>query len=183
MISMLILTLTALQVHGTEMLALKIAPVFNYKDISKSCSTFPSSVVVGQMYLTAEVEGDTVQSAALKDNLIEVITDRIYFTREELNGIEIFRNKKGQLWLKALPMSVRLLNWVFTNADSGSTNECKLPQPLLTLGPVPYTFDFDIEGLWESLSFSDSRTGKFEGQRQDGATYAATLRFIQHQFY
>ena len=168
--------------HGTEIMWLKIAPIFSYKDVSTSCSTSPSSVVIGQLYFGAEVEDMVVKRAALKDNTIEVITDRIYFDERELPGIELYRDKKGQRWLKTLPLSVRLLNWVFFNADSGSTSECKLPQPLLTIGPAPYTFDFDVEGLFESLSYSDSRTGKFGGQRKDGTSYTARLRFTQEQF-
>lgn len=168
--------------YGSEVMWLKIAPIFSYKDVSTSCSTSPSSVVVGQLYFGAEVEGLVVKRASLKDNLIEVITDRIYFEERELSGIELFRDKRGQLWLKSLPMSARLLNWAFFNADSGSTSDCKLTQSLLTIGPAPYTFDFDVDGLWESLSFSDSRTGKFGGQRKDGSAYTASLRFTQEQF-
>lgn len=174
--------LAAPRAHGTEIMWLKIAPIFAYKDVSTSCSTSPSSVVIGQLYFGAEVENMVVKRASLKDNTIEVITDRIYFDERDLKGIELFRDKRGRLWLKTLPLSVRLLNWVFINADSGSTSECKLPQSLLTLGPAPYTFDFDVEGLWESLSYSDSRTGKFGGQRKDGTNYAASLRFTQEQF-
>ena len=181
-----VLVIAALIIHGTsyatDIVWLKLAPIFTYKDASTSCSTTPSTVVIGQLYFGAEVEGDVVTKAVLKDNTIEVLTDRIYFDAVERQRIEILRDSSGRLWLKTLPLTPRLLNWVFFNADAGSQTECKLPQPLITISPAPFTFDFDIDGLGESLSFSDSRTGKFSGKRKDGTGYTATLRFTQEQF-
>ncbi len=167
---------------ATETLWLKLAPIFHYKDVSITCSASPSSVVNGQLFLGAQINNGAVQTVVLRNNLSEVLTDRFYLDATELQGVELYRDSRGQYWLKKLYLTPGLLNWIFTHADSGSTSHCKLPQPLLTIGPAPYVLEFDIEGLGDSVSFSDSRTGKFYGKRLDETEYRATLRLTQKRF-
>jgi len=160
---------------AAEIVWLKLTPYFSYRDITTHCTTvhFPSV-----FYFSAEVDGDRVLRAALKDDTFEVLADRIYFHPSEVVGIRMYRDPAGQLWLKGLPLSVRLLSWAFRNAGQ-SLDQCVPPQKLRSVSPTPFPFVFDTERLGESVFDALSTHGKFSGHRADGSPYQAELRFYQ----
>src|SRR3989338_94011 len=56
------------------------------------------------------------------------------------------------------------------------------PQPLKTVSLAPFAFAFNVEGLGETVIFSESQLGTFKGQRKDGGAYVATVQWRQRQF-
>ena len=174
-------SLVSERVHGAfaaDILWLKLTPGFTYKDISTACSTthFPKT-----LYFGAEVDGGQANLAVLKDSTFEPVANKIAFLKEELSGIELHQDKFDRLWMKNLTLSARLLGWVFTNAGD-SFGGCKPPQPLKTVSLAPFAFAFNVEGLGETVIFSESQLGTFKGQRKDGGAYVATVQWRQRQF-
>lgn len=168
------------QLMATEILWLKLTPNFSYRDINTACSTgaFPGG---RDLYFAAEVEGNKVTRAAIKDNLSDILSSRIEFLPPEISAIALYRDSMGRLWLEQLPLSVRLLNWVFFHVSSYSEG-CRPPQRLATISPAPFSFSFDMDGLGEGSLVSHSTAGKFIGKRWDGAAYEAELRFAETIF-
>lgn len=165
-------------VKASDVVWLRLTPNFSYKDISIICSTSQFSTT---LYFGAEVEGTQAIRAVLKDSTIESIADKIAFLSEDLSGIEFHQDKFDRLWLKNLTLSARLLVWVFRNAGDPFLS-CKPTQPLKTVSPTHFVFTFNVDGLGESVLYSESQLGKFKGQRKDGAAYVATLQLQQKLF-
>jgi len=168
----------AFSANAAEILWLKLTPTFAYKDISTICST---GLAPTTLYFGAELENLQVNRAVLKDNNVDVITDKIFFLPEELSGIELYRDGMGRVWLKTLPLTARLLNWFLFNAGAGIP-ECKPSQPLLTVGPIPFSYSFAVEGLGEGGVSAESTFGKLFGNRKDGGAYQAELSLRASQY-
>lgn len=177
----LLFFILSVQVYATDVLWLRLTPLFSYQDLTLACSNFVhSSFSPADLFFVAEVDGMTVNRAALRDRTTGDFPEVITFLPSELEGIELFRDKKERLWLKSLPQSARLLNWVFFRT-TGIIEECKPPQALKTLGPSPFTFTFSSSELGGESSAIDSQGGSFNGKRQDGYAYQVFLKFTQRQ--
>ena len=100
---------------------------------------------------------------------------------EELPGIEVHRDELGRVWVKSLGLSARLLNWFVFNAGGGFEN-CKPSQPLATIGPVPFSFRFSMDGLGAGAVSTESTHGKFSGTLKDGGAFQAGLSLRQSQY-
>ncbi len=163
---------------GSDVVWFKFIPSFSYKDISTFCS---NTQLPKPLYLGVEVEGTQLISASLKNDTFELGTDRIQFFAEELSGIVFHPDSFNRLWIKSLALSDRLLKWVMANA-SYTINECAPTQPIMTIFPTQFIFTFNVNGLGESVLFSESQLGTFKGQRKDGGSYVATIQWKQKQY-
>ncbi len=175
------LILLSVSTQATEVVWLRLTPLFSYKDITLACSNFIKPIHTPRdLFFAAEVNGITVQRAALRDSTSQMFAESISFLSSELVGIALTRDGKERLWLKALPKSARLLNWVFFRTTY-TPDGCKPPLPLKTLEPAAFIFTFNPEELGGMPGSIDSQTGTFRGQRQDGYAYEASLRLTQRQ--
>ncbi len=167
---------------------LTISPTFRYKDLTAACSSFnfPKNI-----YFGAEVLGKNPTAAVLKDNSRDVVSftegifftlygNRILFSKDELPEIEFFQDEFGRHWLKSLSLSARHVAWIL--AYAGGALGCKPPQPITSVTPSPFVFNFNNETLNEYVNYSSTPQATFKGQRQDGGPYTATLEFTQEQF-
>ncbi len=172
---LLVVALGASSAPGTEILWLTVKPSFSYRDFSTVCSNqfYPQT-----LYFGAEVEGLEVKKAVFRDSLGPIAT-QITLTAEELKGFVIGEDKKGQLWLKTVTMKGRLLSWMFFEAGGSGLSSCKPPQPLASIDPALFSFQFNIEKGGET---AESNLAKFQGKLKDGAAYQAELQFSEKPY-
>lgn len=162
---------------AADVLWLKLTPRFTYKDLITACSTehFPTT-----LYFSAEIENGKVLRAGLKSHTMDVFANRIFFLPSELEEIEWHHEVSGRLWLAKLPLSTRLLVWVFQNAGNGF-QACKPSRPMKTLSPAQITYVFDVAPEESGLATS-SQVGRFAGTLVNGNSFAATLGWSQEQW-
>jgi len=164
-------------VLGTEIVWTHLETNFTYRDIWRICDT---NVFPGRVYLAAEVEQNQTEWVAKKAALRTSKSDTPYLSgpniileNAELSGISYERDGEGRFTLKTLPLSRRLLNWVFFNHSTGYFG-CLPPKPLKTIDPdgQSYVFETSEAGI-------SSQLGTFRGARNDGYAYIIELQFHQ----
>ena len=160
----------------------QLDPWFRYKDGKFSCSdsTDPS---VRPMYLVAQVNSAMkVVYADFRETTFTLALRQIVFTANEMSEIKLEQDLLGDYVVKSLPLSARLINWLFFNMAPntdilGFHNrfDCRPSNALATLSPNKAVFNFTRQGA-NSLY---SPFQKFEGTLIDGGEYLAKLGFTQ----
>jgi len=163
--------------QSAEVVWLELTPVLNYRDLSTNCKTDGYF----HQYLGAEIEGREVKAAVLKAGGLEVYHRGISFKSNELASIRFEKDGFDRKWLTGLQLNERLIRWVLENSGS-ALDGCTPSQPLVTVTPDPFAFNFKVESLGAGPKYIASNFGKFGGTRKDGRAYQAGIYFIQKQY-
>lgn len=157
------------QASDTEVFWVRVEQEFTYKDIDRFCTTknLPTRFLFG-----AEVVDGKVQAATFKYGHFEPLAEKLAFTSEELEGIELGFDSANRRWIKSIELNARQLNWIFTRG--GGLEGCVPTQPLATLSPNRFTYAFDFSNIAVDPHLS-SNFGKFSGKRKDGRLYQISL--------
>ncbi len=182
-------------------LEIRVEVDFTYEDLVRRCDP------VAHLYLLGESEGLSLKRARLTTwirkttpfpysipqkpifdpfldwhkqycNVVSLPNFETTLLKEELNGMGLYEDKKGTVWLKKLTLNPRLLNWILWHAKTRDS-WCVPSQPLKTIGPVPHVFEFDTEGLGEIYFKSFARKQRFQGHLSNSRIYEVTLGLMQ----
>lgn len=137
----------------------------------------------GAVYLALEIDGDAVVSAQINNFPKQppytlALYKFLRLSSKDTDGIELYKDPKGQFWLKKLTLSQGVLRWVLSYSTDLALH-CKVPQPIKSTDPLEATFNFDTEGLGEGFSTSPANWSKVKGTRQDGKAFNAEVQLIQ----
>jgi S-adenosylmethionine:tRNA-ribosyltransferase-isomerase (queuine synthetase) len=176
---LLLISLIFIQSWGfaTEVVWLKLKPMFSYKDLEKS---YNSNDWPTMFYIVFEVNANKVLRAALKDNDHPYLNSTFYFTSNELKNISLHKDSKGRHWLRKFNLNEKQLIWV-----TEQLGKKLLSYPYVHLKsclPSDFEFSFDIKDLGESLTSTYSNQGRFHGKTSDGLSYNVNLFWVQEQY-
>ncbi len=102
----------------------------------------------------------------------------IKFTPTEREGIEVKADAAGDYYVVTLPLSARLLNWIFFHLDILPwPMGCKPTKALATLGPNSTVYRF-IQATGTEYT---SPIQRFHGDKVDGTPYTIKMGFTQRQ--
>lgn len=153
----------------------KLIPKYSYQDIDMSCSD--KTVPLNNFFFMARLNaaGNIIQ-AEIRDGDLYYLK-RIVLTEEEFSGIKTSTDAIGELWLKTLPFSTRLIGWLIYNVGEGDPPQlgCRPLHKLATIAPGSTVFEFTPKDA--GVYISPRRT--FEGARADGKAYTVTMGFSQ----
>lgn len=180
----LILSLAFITVVGgaraaTQFVSVRLEPAFSYEDIDKSCVVTQS--MSRWLTFTAAVEDGVITEAKLRDSNLS-FPNSIVFEPAEMKGLEVTLDEVEEYRIVKLPLSARLLNWMFFNIDGFVINGptfCRPPQALRTLTPNTHVFKF----MQNTASEFYTAQQRFSGDRADGNPYAVRLGFKQKPHY
>jgi len=158
-------------VWATETVTLRISPAFGFQTYNVNC--YDEDIFPKNVYLNAVFEGEQVIKATLIDNT-DLFSIVLELTSEELKGLSFYKDAAGRLWLEQATLNGRELNWLFTRSRN-----CRPNLPIATLGPSPFTFTFDKNGLGEYVLATESQFGTFSGSLKNGETYNAKLKLSE----
>ena len=147
---------------------------FMYQDLTTRCVV--SSMGHG-LHLNGTIRDGKVVQAMLANTASNEY--QINFLPDELNGIEVTADAIGNYYVTTLPLSARLLSWMFFNFDVqwAIFGGCKPSQPLATLTPHGHIYKFRHQTSMDLFA----PLQRFRGNRADGTPYAVTLGFTQRQ--
>lgn len=173
-ISVIMFTLLNSSAYATT-LAVKLFPRFTYRDTDKSCVL---SEEWRYIYFNATVDaGGKITEANFKDSSFS-FPKRIDLLPEELTGIEFATDTLGAYYVTTLPVSTRLLKWMFFYVDSAEIEGfslCHAPKPLASVNPSVTTYKF----TQKDAGVYYTPTVRFKGDRNDQVPYIVTLGWSQ----
>ncbi len=148
-----------------------------YQDPNFKC-TSKASYSTCTPHLALFIEEGKVVRAALTQGSLPMPLDTTYFTDEELQGIELFTDPHGVVWLKKLPLSERLvarlyfiIGWV----------HCRTPKVIVTAEGGPFVYEFDTQGLGEDELLSRSQKLLFHGINKVNTPYEGSMLLVQRR--
>jgi len=153
-----------------------------YQDADVKC--FGTSAQ-GQLLFSAELQDGVVTTAQLQ-NFPHVwpysaIYQALPLSARETRSIKLYQDKRGEWWLTQLVLSELSLRWALY--ESGRRYSfCPAPQPLETVTPKGFTFDFETEGLKEEIWISESNSTDVSGTRKDGRPFTGSIQITQKEF-
>lgn len=158
---------------NTEIFWVRLEKIFSYRDIDRFCTTkdMPTTFLFG-----AELVDDEVRAAVFKYGSFEPLSEKLPFTSDELKGIKFNLDKSKRKWIESIDLNARQLNWIFTRG--GGMDGCVPTQPLATLGPNDFTYEFNLSEILVDPQITSS-LGKFSGKRKDGRLYQSSLALTQ----
>ena len=157
------------------MVSAKLVSRFAYQDPDKGCNVLLSSN--RYIYIIARVVDGKVVEAKFQNSQL-TFTNSTEFLPEEITGIEVITDALGASIITSLPLSTRLLNWLFFYIDSFELPGgpfCRPPQQLATLSPQVHTYKF----TQKEANLYASPEKRFKGTRVDGNPYSIILGFSQ----
>lgn len=154
----------------------------SYKDADVNC--FGTSAQ-GKLLFSAELEDGVIKSAQLqnKPNVwpYSYTYRALELSTEELRSVSLYQDKRGEWWVTRLALSEPSFRWaLYESAKVYSF--CKAPQPLETVSPKGFTFEFETEGLKEGIWISESNGTDVAGKRKDGRPYTGSIQITQKEF-
>lgn len=148
---------------------------FSYQDPDLSCSDKTSPLKT--LFLMVRLDNsEKVIKAELRDDGSWPLA-RIAFLPSEVLRIKMEKDVVGDYWIKELPLSTRLLTWMFFNlsSDPSPSMGCRPSQEFSKLSPEVSTFVFQQKSAVEYFSPSLA----FQGVLRDGKAFFATLGLSQ----
>jgi len=153
-----------------------------YKDPDKNC--FGTSAQ-GQLLFSAELENGIAKAAQLQ-NFPQVfpytaIYKSMALSPDEIKSIKLYRDTRGEWWVTQLYLSEPSFRWALFESASRYAF-CAAPQPLETVTPSGFTFEFETEGVKEGIWIAESNKTVVAGIRKDGRPYTGSVQLIQKEF-
>lgn len=164
-------------VQAKEVVWLELTPIMTYRDLTMSCKT---DGYYGH-YFGAEVDGEFASSAVIRAGGFEPFYRNVTLKADELKELRFEKDSFGRTWVTQFKLGARVLGWLLQNSGS-SLDGCTPTQPLVTIGPGAFSFDFKIDSLGAGIRQIESSFGRFSGTRKDGRAYEASLYFRQTQY-
>lgn len=166
----------------TEIMWVKFQVNRIYKDADKNCF---GTTAQGQLLFSAELVDGVVIAAQLQ-NFPQVfpytpIYRALALSVDEIKSIKLYQDTRGEWWVTQLELSEPSFRWaLFESAYRYSF--CATPQPLDTVTPKGFTFEFETEGLKEGIWISESNKTSVSGSRKDGQKYSGSIQLTQKEF-
>lgn len=151
--------------------SVELDPSFNYQDVDTACSMDEWR----PLFITGQVDGARVTALRIKNANMAYVYETD-FLPEELQGVEVMPDAMGKYYIKTLPLSERLLSWIFFNIDNegiAPQGFCRPPQALATVSPASFTYQFLVD---DGTQFPTAEQD-FSGEREDGTPYSIRLGF------
>lgn len=179
----LFLVFTTQAVCGeTEIMWVKFQVNRTYQDADKNC--FGASAQ-GQLLFSLELK-DGVATAGQLQNFSNVfpyaaIYRSLLLSPDEIKSIKLYQDSRGNWWVTSISLSETSLRWaLFESAYRYSF--CPAPQPLETVAPNGFIFEFETEGLKEGIWISESNKTAVSGKRKDGLPYSGSIQLTQKEY-
>ncbi len=112
--------LTGNRAFADEIFWVELAPYFSYQDALHSCSE--KTDLFGSIYFQARIDNaQKVVKAEFRESNFALNFFSITFNAKEAAQLKFEKDALGDYWLTKLPLSSRLLNWLFFSCVGRST--------------------------------------------------------------
>ena len=169
-------------VFGAEIRWIRLGLMEVYEDESVLCKASKPGEAI---YFASEIENGKLARVVLSNYPkvwpYEPIYRSLDLLPQELGNIRLHRDSKGKYWLKEFPMTERMLKWMLYVGTQRSPF-CIVPQPLLSIGPVPARYEFETDGIDQGIDTSYSQRLDLTGKRADGGAFRVSVHWIQKDF-
>lgn len=153
-----------------------------YRDADVNCFGVTGE---GQLLISAEIKDGRVVAAQLQNYPNVFPYTAIYAFRplsdSETQSLKLFKDKRGTWWLTRLELSESTFRWALYESAKRYAF-CHAPQPLETVTPKGFVFEFETEGLEEGIWLSESNRTDVSGTRKDGGAYKGSIQITQREF-
>lgn len=172
----LLMLLGSLVAEGSNINWVRLKTTYTYRDLYNICSIghYPK-----ELLLSMEVVQGKATRVALKEGTT-TFPSQIVFSSNEVQGVGLYEDKEGKLWVQKIELSSRILAWIATHMGTESTG-CSPSQEIVSLSPKALNFVFDLSTIMNFPSNAQSNLGKFEGQIKELSGYEAEVSFTQEQ--
>ena len=168
---------------GAELFKVKFQVNRVYRDKDRYCF---GNTAKGQAFVSGVIQNGKVVSAKLenfepKEPYLPIYRSRA-LNADEVKSVELYRDKKGRIWMTGVEFSEGTLKWI-AYESAARYSFCPVPQPIHALNPAPIHFSFETEGLEIGIWLSESNLVTIVGTRQDGNVFSGSLQFTQKLYF